>query len=867
MVCMRFVERSTVVSALLEYGQTCLAGEGRLVLVSGEAGVGKSTVLEQLERATPEARWLLAGCDGLSTPRPLGPLFDIAEQYGGDLLAACRAGAARDHLFVTLLRQLDLPGTLTVLALEDIHWADESTLDLVRYLGRHIQDVSVLVIVTYRDDGLTSRDPLQIALGDVATQRTTRRVSVAPLSEAGVGLLAADSDLDPAELYRLTGGNPFFLTEIMNAPRDHIPPSARDAVLARVAGLTDEGRRTVQAAALIGTHIDAELLVAVTAASPDVLDELVASGVLISEHASLRFRHEITRLAVQQHIPGHRVRPIHARVLAALLATGCAEDARLAYHAEGAADGAAVLRFATRAAARAADLAAHREAAAQYERALRFGEHTDLAVIADLYDRLGSEDALIDRWHEAVQAQERSLDLWRQVGDPLREGDVQRRLSRTMRRLCRGPEAAAHAEGAIATLEPLGPTPELTWAYANLAAHRMLRADFANSIRIARQAHRLAEQFDLPAARSDALNTEGCALWCSGGTDGEGRLRRALEVALEAGADEQAGRAYTNLTEIYVTSKNFAGFDRYYRDGAAFCDEHDMSTFLNLLHGHRTMTLAATGRWDDAVEQGRPLLLASSASPNNRIRPSIAVGIVLARRGEGSEWALLNDALQAAVSADEPGWIALTRLARVEAYWLEGRTAEVAAELAAVHPYALRCNDWTRGSLAIWLRRTGVDLPLPAAIAAPYALTLAGDFSAAERAWSDFGCPYDAGLALFDSGTEAGMREAVRRFESLGANAAISATRREMRQLGVRFVPTGTRAATRAHPLGLTPREHSVLELVCAGHTNGEIAARLFISAKTVDHHVSAVLAKLGVANRSQAAAEAARLGVVDAGH
>ena len=863
MAYMHVMERSAVVSALVEYGQTSQDGEGRLVLMSGEAGVGKTTALELFRLADRPGRWLQAGCDGLSTPRPLGPLFDIADQLGGALLAACRAGASRDDLYAALLRQLDWPGTLTVLAIEDIHWADEATLDLVRYLSRHIRDVSVLVIVTYRDDGLTPRDPLRILLGDVATHRITRRLAVPPLSEHAVAVLAADSELDPAELYRLTSGNPFFLTEIMNAPRDHIPPSARDAVLARVAGLTEDARRTVEAAALIGTHIDADLLASVAATTHDVLDELVDSGVLISDHASLRFRHEITRLAVQQDIPGHRNRPIHAQVLAALLAAGCVEDARLAYHAEGAADDASVLRFASRAATRAADLAAHRESAAQYQRALRFAQHADPAVVADLYDRLAFQNTLIDRWQGAADALERALELWRQVGDPLREGDTLRLQSRTTRRLCRGSEAAASAQAALGTLEPLGPTPELTWAYANLAAHRMFRADFADSIAVARRAQRLATRLDLPAARSDALNTEGCALRYLHIGDWEAPLHQALAIALESGADEQAGRAYANIVEFNTSSMRFAEAQRYYVEGAAFCADHDISTYLSSLRGHQTVALAATGKWDDALAEGRPLL--EIASPINRLGPSIAVGIVLARQGDAAAWELLNDAADVAARTGEPAWIAASGLARVEACWLAGRSTQAAAELTAVHRDALCCDDWIRGSLAVWLRRTGVDLPVPEAIAAPYALTIAGNSDAAERAWSDLGCPYDAALALLDSGTDDGLREALRRFESLGARAAVRATRRTMRDLGIRFVPVGSRAATRSHPVGLTQRENGVLELICAGLTNAEIAAQLFISPKTVDHHVSAILAKLGVPTRSQAAAKATRLGLLAA--
>jgi DNA-binding CsgD family transcriptional regulator/tetratricopeptide (TPR) repeat protein/energy-coupling factor transporter ATP-binding protein EcfA2 len=860
------LEREHILAALAEYGRACQEGAGRLVLISGESGVGKSTLLEQFAHAMPDATWLRGGCDGLSPPRPLGPLFDIADQLGGDLLDAARRGAERDELFATLLRQLDRPGGLTVLALEDVHWADESTLDLLRFLGRRVRSVPVLVLATYRDDGLAPDGPLRLVLGDLASQRTTRRVNVAPLSEGAVASLAAGSEIEPAELYRLTAGNPFFVSEIMQATAGEVPPSARDAVLARVARLSADARHAVHAAALIGARVDPALLAAVVGVTPAVLDELVTSGVLVSDRAALRFRHEITRLAIEQDIPGHRLRPIHARVLAALVAAGCDDDAELAYHAEGADDRADVLHFAARAGRRASELAAHREAAAQYERALRFAAGEAPALVADLYDRLALEESLTDRWQQAADAREAALELWRQVGNRLREGDTLRRLSRTMWRLCRGREAGECATEAIATLEPLGPTPELAWAYTNLATCCMTEARFEAGIAAARRAERLAEQLDLPDALSDALDSEACMLVYAGG-DWESTMHRALDVALRAGAAEQAGRAYSNMYEIYAATKRFAEAERYYVDGAAYCDDHDIATFLICLRGHRAVALVSDGRWDEAVALGCSLLASGAASPVNRLSPLLGVGTVLARRGDESAWVLLDEAVELALGTNEPEWISTAHLARAEAYWLAGRITEAAAEVVAGYPHALRSDDWTRGALAGWLHRTGVDLPVPAdPIAEPYTHSVAGEYLAAERAWTALGCPYDAALALLDSGTDAGLREAFQRFESMGAPAAAQTVRREMRRLGLRSIPTGARASTRSNPFGLTRRECEVLDLVCSGHTNGEIADQLFIAVKTVDHHVSAVLAKLGAPTRRAAAAEAQRLGLVGTG-
>ncbi len=366
------LEREPSLALLNEYAAQAAGGEGRLVLLSGEAGVGKSALVERLCRDLPDARWSWSMCDGLFTPRPLGPLFDLADQLGGALLERCRDGADREELFRTLLGQVSASGVLDVVVVEDIHWADEATLDLLRYLSRRLRGAEVLLIATYRDDGLAANDPLRVTLGDLGSQRGTRRAGLMPLSPEAVRTLAGGSGLPAPELYRLTGGNPFYVTEVLRAGMEEVPPSARDAVLARAARLSDDAREVLDIAALTGARVEARLLESVTGYPPSVLDELLESGLLVGDGAWVRFRHEIARLAVAHAVAGHRGQVIHGLVLAALRSFGCDDDARMAFHAESADDGATALRYAAAAADRAAQLKSHREAAAQYERALRF---------------------------------------------------------------------------------------------------------------------------------------------------------------------------------------------------------------------------------------------------------------------------------------------------------------------------------------------------------------------------------------------------------------------------------------------------------------------------------------------------------------
>jgi DNA-binding CsgD family transcriptional regulator/tetratricopeptide (TPR) repeat protein len=860
------LEREAQLASLGEYAGEARRGEGRLVLIAGEAGVGKSALVEYVQRGLPGATWCWGACDGLFTPRPLGPLFDIASTFGGELLELCRADAPREELFSALLRQVSAPGELHVLVVEDIHWADEATIDLLRFLGRRIRNAPALLLATYRDESLTATDPLRIALGDLATQRSVRRISLPPLSVAAVALLAGGSGLDPAELHRLTGGNPFYVGQALQAglrgAMRELPPSARDAVLARAARLGSDSRAVLDAAALIGTRVELPLLEAVTDCPPSAIDELLASGLFAGDGMPLQFRHEIARLAVEGAVPAHRRSAIHARILASLRALGCDDDARMAHYAEAAGDGPAALRYASAAGRRAAALASHREAAGQFGRALRFTDGADPATAASLHDSFAYEASLLDRWPEAAAARERALALWRDVGDRLREGDTLRWLASSQCSLSRGDEAIATARAAITLLEPLGPTVELARAYAGLATMWMVRGANQDAIELARRAQAIAGPLSLTEVLSDALNSEACAVRAAGG-DWASTLHRALATALAGQHQAEAARAYVNLHACYVADRDWAVAERYFTEGVAYCDDHDITTYSIFMRSERTSALERTGRWPEAVAICHQLLRQGGPSPNIRLCPLNRLGTIRARRGEPGAWDCLDEAIEYADGAGEPQSIVPVRLARAEAFWLDGKTADARREAELADDAAGGCDGWDRGAVAAWLERTGSARPPRGELAAPYRRQLDGDPAGAARLWTELGCPYQAGLALLGSADGATLLEALRIFTDLGASATVRLTRQKMRRLGVRSIPAGPRAATREHPLGLTRREREVLDLICAGHTNAEIAGKLFISVKTAGHHVSAVLAKLGAPTRGAAANRAVKLGLV----
>ncbi len=566
---------------------------------------------------------------------------------------------------------------------------------------------------------------------------------------------------------------------------------------------------------------------------------------------------------MEQSIPAHRRVAIHGRILDALRSFGVLDDAQLAFHAEGAEDAAAVLRHAPAAARRAAALASHREAAAQLERALRFAAQAGDTERAALYDDLSVELALLDRATEAAEAGRRALDLWRAAGDRRREGDTTRRLSCTLWHLCRGAEAEAAAERAVAVLASLPPCVELAQAYANLATQHMVRGRHQAAIDCARRAQSIARQADAPAVISDALNTEATSAAILG-LEWTSLMDRSLQIALDAGLQGEAGRTYCNYYATYCGQRKFAEAEPLYAAGTAYCDEHDITTFGTFMRSEHTGMLEKTGRWDEALALSREILDRAAPAPVTRLCPLNRIGTILGRRGDPDAWVYLDEAMAAAEGTGEPQSIVPVRLGRAEARWLEGRTADALREAELADDVADTDDGWLYGAVAAWLRRTGSARPVRADLAEPYQHQVNGHWEKAAQLWTDLGCRYEAALARLDaSSDEAALREALGAFTALGAPAAARLARQRLRALGVRAIPVGPRSATRGDPHGLTRREREILAEICAGQTNAAIAAKLFISAKTVDHHVSAVLAKLGAPNRNAAAVQATKLGLI----
>ena len=853
------LERDDVLRWLNAALRAAGAGAGGLVLLSGEAGVGKTAVLQQwIASVRNRARVLVGSCEPLSSPRPLAPLLDVVPGMGAGVrqtLARVRDGASAGDLFDGVLAELAGSHRVSVLVFEDLHWADEATLDLVRYLSRRLVRVRVLLVVTHRDDEIGRTHPLSVLLGDLAPRPGIGRVTLERLSRAGVAELAAshDVDVDVDRLHAVTSGNPFFVTEVLAAAPGAMPATVREAVRGRLARLSEAGVAVVEAVAVLGPSAQAERVADMVLNAPAGLADAVECGMLTANDSGVAFRHELARRAVLDRMPSFRQLELHRGALAVLLKNGVDDDqlAAVVEHAERAGDDDALLRYAPRAGERAAALGAHREAAAHYERALRLIDGLPEDAQLDLLERACLEFRMIGEQGRSVAPGRQIVALRRRNGDLLAAGGTLQTIAHALWGSGRTGEARQTAVEAVHVLEQLPPSAELARAYAYLTELGFFTHDAVVTKRYAASALALSEQLALPEVHASVrfFEAAGRILSTDSGWDDMLRIR---DQVVACGWLEHIPRMVLVPACMAAYRHDPLRALPMFDEAVELAVDHDIWGFLLYLRGCRAYALLQAGEWDGAESEVRAMQLDPRWAMVPGIAPMNVLGLLRARRGEPDVWPVLDEAM---TLLDEPDLLRLCPAyeARAEAAWLAGDDARAVAEarrgLTGSSPTA---DAWQAGALACWIFRAG-GRPPPVPAAEPYAREMAGDWAGAAAAYEARGLPYEAALARLGGDADA-VRAALRAFTQFGAPPAADRARARLRLLGERYGTRNPWAANRHHPFGLTCRQLEVHALLRTGLTNSEIAAELVLSRNTVNHHVSAILTKLGVSSRTDAA-------------
>ena len=850
---MDLLERTDFIQQLQDTLAEAISGHGRIALVSGEAGIGKTSLIEQFaETGKGSCRVLWGACDALFTPRPLGPLHDIALQLRGDLLTLLEQEASRAMIFSTVFKELQSKPS-TLLIFEDVHWADEATLDLLKFLGRRINKLNSMLVITYRDDEVRAEHPLRLLLGDLP-RSSVKRVRLQPLSQPAVDELAARAGKRIDDLYAVTRGNPFFVTEALASDDPGVPVSVSDAILSRLARLTPAARAVVELVSVVPTKAEAWLLNESINPSNAALEECIGAGMLLLDNGTVGFRHELARRAVEDSLAASQLHSLHAQVLKTLLGHSAeGRLARIVHHAAKSGDASAVLEYAPIAARQAAALHAHRESALHYETALNYADALSPEQRADLLERRSYECYVTGQISDAWAARQQALEVWQQLGNKIRQGDSLRWMSRFAWYLGRNEEAEACGREAITLLEALPVSPELAWAYSNRAQLHMLACQTNEAVFWGSRSIELAQNFDATEILVHALNNVGSAQLIARDEQGRAKLEESLRLSIANNLEEHASRAFTNLSSLAMHDRDYPLALRYLDEGNAYATEHDLDSCKRYMTTARARVHFETGRWTMATDDAGLVLDQSHGYNVTRIPALTILGHIRVRRGDPDASGPLNEAHQLAMQTKEIQRLAPLALARIEMAWFAGNLEQVTGEARSILETAEGDKDpWLHGEFAFWLWRAGVTPSIEQEIAEPYALQIAGNWRAAADRWKEIGCPYEEAIALAD-GDEAAQLEALAIFEGLGASPAAERLRQKLRATGVRGIPRGPRPSTKQNPAGLTARQMEVLSLMNDGYSNPAIAERLFISSKTVEHHVSAILAKLDAQNRVEA--------------
>jgi DNA-binding CsgD family transcriptional regulator/tetratricopeptide (TPR) repeat protein len=829
-MAVRLLEREAELRLLHERLGRAGAGQGTIALVSGEAGIGKTALVRAF---VAEARGpvLIGGCDDLTTARTLGPFRDMAQS------SAPLASASREGMFDAVREALAEPAT--VMVIEDAHWADEATLDVLRFLAGRISGVPALVVVTYRD----GEHPLRRVLGALAGDSVCR-LPLAPLSGTAVETLAAGSGVDAGSVHRITGGNPFFVTELLAVPDVEVPATVRDAVMCRLGTLSPPTQRALELLATVPGAVGRPLAERLLGGTAE-LAEAERRGVLEADAEHIWFRHELARRAIEHQLSATARVAGHRLVLKALADDPAAELSRLAHHAYQAGEPSQIIEYGLDAAREAVAAGAFHQALDHYEAVLRWS-----GLLPDERRAVVLEESVwvlynCYRFAAAVDRAREVVALREAIGDPATLGGALTTLSRALY-MVNDPVGSGQAvDRAVALLEPLSDGPRLARAYSYRAAIRKLTDRPEEAIESARRALELAELTNQVDVVAHSLNYLGYAMLDLGDGEGIVHLRQSAALAVRSHHYEYAQRAYTNLVEALYRAGRYEDLDAAIANGLAYAREYGFASHEYNIEAHRCMLLTLRGRWAEAGA-GLRRLLADGTEPGVLASFGLsALGRLLARKGDPAARELLDEAWRSAERTDSVQPIALAGTARVEWAWLTGDDTS-AAELARV-PLARTARPGAeryRGELLRWMVRCGLPAEAFPGCPAEYAHGVEGRWRDAARAWQAIGAPYEAALELAESADPADLAEALSMLDNLGAAAAARRVRRALVERGLPEPRPGP---------GLTPRQREVLALVADGLTNAEIAARLVVSVRTVDHHVAAILAKLGIGSRREA--------------
>jgi DNA-binding CsgD family transcriptional regulator len=852
---MTLLEREEYLSALSSQFRKAVSGEGQVAVICGDAGIGKTSLVESFTKQYEnKAKVYWGACDDLFTPRPLAPLYDIAGKMQSSIINKLEQEAPRPSIFNEFIDEIHREEP-NIIVIEDVHWADESTFDFIKFLAKRINKYKSLLIITYRSDEIGPTHPLRFSLSNIPT-KYLKRFELPPLSINAVKVLAKSLGRDGGSIFTKTNGNPFLITELLMNNQENIPATVKDLMSFRINRLSADARSAVETFSVIPGSVE-KWLINLLIKNYNVIDEAVESGILKVENDSVSFRHELLKIAVEESLSESKRFEKNTAVLNILLNQKNTGPflARIIHHAARTANKEVIFKYAPLAAKQAARLGAHEQALKHYMTAIQFSEHLSADEQLDILEGYAHECYLTARIEEGIQSCKSAIEILKDHHDPIREGENYRRLSRLLWYYGKDKIGEEYILKAIETLEKFPPGKQLAMSYSNYSQIYMLREKTDMALKWGEKGVNLARTLNNIEIEAHALNNIGAAKMFASDDSGEKYLKKSLELSLQNDLHEHVCRAYVNLGTASMYRRNLTEADKFFSAAVDYANEKDIKLASLCVAGEIAQIKLHLGKWDEAFEISYEVYSDTNAPVMDKLMPITVIGLIRARRNDPGAFQLLDEANDMVYDTGELMKLIKLKAARAEAFWLKNELQNNIEELNTAYNLVKYSNNpWAIGEIAFWLWMGGRLPEIQECIAEPFLLQIKGKWSAAAEIWEKLKCPYEHALALSD-GNEQAMKKAVEIFDKLGASAASQLIKQKMRKSGIKNIPKGPRQSTKENPSGLTGRQMEILDLVANGLSNSEIGNKLYISNRTVENHISTIFSKLNIHTRTEAAA------------
>lgn len=865
---MELIERSSLMDTLQNAFQNLEeSGEGHCLFLGGEAGIGKTALTRAFyNKVKKRCNFYQGTCDALFTPRPLAPLYDILLQLGSKPPENNNGTEDSTSLFTYVFQLLKNQKENSILVFEDIHWADEATLDFIKFLGRRINQLNCLFILTYRDNEIRPSHPLQQVMGQLNPDSFTR-LQLQPLSRLAVENMAEEKGYKGEDVYSISGGNPFYVNEILASYSTGVPDNIRDSILSSYNRLDENTKHVWQIISVLPTGFEINYLEKMEPGYADSIHNCLAQKILIPKEGFIYFKHELFRRTIESSLSPLLRIDLNKRILELFKQSfeRKGEIERIVHHAKNASEPDIVVHYAPIAAKEAARLGAHREASKLYLTAIEYYQGKDRCALLDLYKAYSYECYLTNQIREAIIYATKSLKLLQEEAECEKSGDCLRLLSRLWWFDGNRARAEQYALQSVEVLKDQPISKAKAMAFSNMSLLKMLSDERQLCIFWGEEAIKIAKELNDEKTLAHALNNVGTVRMRHHSTREKGleQLKLSREIALKNSDHENVARYYTNVGINAIKMKEYDFASEILEEGLKYCGERNLDSMVSYLILCKAKHSIDLGNWNEALLIATRLTDKEDLPPVIRIVALVILASIKMRRGQEEVLPLLLEAKEKAYETIEPQRILPVLVALLEYEWITGkRIIETPVLEEAIMMVKQTGNIYEDSEFAFWLwKARGEKISLTESFDG-YLIDNHINVKEAAAQWNKLGCPYEEALMLFE-GNDADKIAALEKLYLLGAEIITEKLKFQMRASGIKGIPRGIRKSTRQNPANLTLRELGILRLLSEGMQNKEIAGKLFISPKTVDHHISSILFKLDVNSRTRAVKQAHERGIL----